>query len=129
MGAVNQRSVHTARATEDNHHRRTSLTLIFYFRSAARGRASVSFASIRVVQGNVRLGCGCGRRLVTGSCVIRETTQTGCPWSRPRVSLSIYLSIYRQALHLWRLQPNLDRAPLERLHALVGSLSLGTADD
>eukprot|EP00964_Phaeocystis_antarctica_P104449 scaffold69570_cov59-Phaeocystis_antarctica.AAC.1 len=40
-----------------------------------------------------RLGCGCGRRLVTGSCVIRETTQTGCPWSRPRVSLSIYLSI------------------------------------
>ena len=36
-----------------------------------------------------RLGCGCGRRLVTGSCVIRETTQTGCPWSRPRVSLSI----------------------------------------
>ena len=42
-----------------------------------------------------RLGCGCGRRLVTGSCVIRETTQTGRPWSRPRVSLSIYLSIYR----------------------------------
>ena len=33
--------------------------------------------------------------LVTGSCVIRETTQTGCPWSRPRVSLSIYLSLYR----------------------------------
>ena len=42
-----------------------------------------------------RLGSGCGRHLVTGSCVIRETTQTGCPWSRPRVSLSIYLSIYR----------------------------------
>ena len=41
-----------------------------------------------------RLGCGCGRRLVTGSCVIRETTQTGRPWSRPRVSLSISLSIY-----------------------------------
>ena len=40
-----------------------------------------------------RLGSGCGRRLGTGSCVIRETTQTGCPWSRPRVSLSIYLSI------------------------------------
>ena len=40
-----------------------------------------------------RLGCGCGRRLVTGSRVIRETTQTGRPWSRPRVSLSIYLSI------------------------------------
>ena len=38
-----------------------------------------------------RLGCGCGRRLVTGSCVFRETTQTGCPWSWPRVSLSIYL--------------------------------------
>ena len=40
-----------------------------------------------------RLGCGCGRRLVTGSCVIyiRETTQTGRPWSWPRVSL--YLSI------------------------------------
>ena len=32
--------------------------------------------------------------LVMGSCVICETTQTGCPWSRPRVSLSIYLSIY-----------------------------------
>ena len=31
--------------------------------------------------------------MVTGSCVIRETTQTGCPWSRPRVSLSIYLPI------------------------------------
>ena len=30
-------------------------------------------------------------------CVIRETTQTGCPWSRPRVYLSLYLSlsIYR----------------------------------
>ena len=35
-----------------------------------------------------------GRRLVMGSCVIRETAQSGCPWSRPRVSLSIYLSIY-----------------------------------
>ena len=34
-----------------------------------------------------RLGCGCGRRLVTGSYVIRETTETGCPWSRPRVSM------------------------------------------
>ena len=31
---------------------------------------------------------------MTGSRVIRETTQTGCPWSGPRVSLSIYLSIY-----------------------------------
>ena len=40
-----------------------------------------------------RLGCGCGRRLVTGSCVICETTPTGRPRSRPRVSLSIYLSI------------------------------------
>ena len=29
--------------------------------------------------------------MVTGSCVIRETTQTGCPRSRPRISLSIYL--------------------------------------
>ena len=29
-----------------------------------------------------------------GSCVIRETTQTGCPWSRLRVSLSLFLSIY-----------------------------------
>ena len=37
--------------------------------------------------------------------------------------------VLRQALHLWRLQPNLDKAPLERLHALVGSLSLGTADE
>ena len=44
-----------------------------------------------------RLGCGCGRRLVTGSCVICETTPTGCPRSRPRVSLSIYLSIYLSA--------------------------------
>ena len=43
-----------------------------------------------------RLGCGCGRRLVTGSCAICETTPTGCPRSRPCVSLSIsiYLSIY-----------------------------------
>ena len=24
----------------------------------------------------------------------RETTQMGCPWSRPRVSLSIYLNLY-----------------------------------
>eukprot|EP00964_Phaeocystis_antarctica_P162194 scaffold136028_cov127-Phaeocystis_antarctica.AAC.1 len=31
-----------------------------------------------------RLGCGCGRCLVTGSRVICETTQIGCPWSRPR---------------------------------------------
>jgi len=30
------------------------------------------------------LGCGCGRRLVTGFCVIRETTPTGCR------SISIY---------------------------------------
>ena len=42
-----------------------------------------------------RLGCGCGRRLGTGSCVIRETTQTGCPWSgHAFLYLSIYLSIY-----------------------------------
>ena len=45
------------------------------------------------VCGGLGAGAG-GPRLVTGSCVIRETTQTGCPWSRPRVSLSIYLSIY-----------------------------------
>ena len=38
-----------------------------------------------------RLGCGCGRRLVTGSCVICETTPTGRPRSSPR---AIYLSIY-----------------------------------
>ena len=38
-----------------------------------------------------RLGCGCGRRLVTGSRVIHETTQTDFPWSRQRISLSIYL--------------------------------------
>ena len=31
---------------------------------------------------------------MTGSCVICDTTPTGCPRSRPRVSLSIYLSIY-----------------------------------
>ena len=36
----------------------------------------------------LRRRLGCGRRLVMGSCVIRETTQTGCPWSWPRVSLS-----------------------------------------
>ena len=36
----------------------------------------------------------CKASLVTGGCVIRETTQTGRPWSRPRVSLSISLSIY-----------------------------------
>ena len=38
-----------------------------------------------IVMGHIlylrRLGCGCGRRLVTGSCVIREMTQTGCLWS------------------------------------------------
>ena len=38
--------------------------------------------------------CGCGRRLVTGSCVIREKTQTGRPWSRPRVCLSISIYLY-----------------------------------
>ena len=38
-----------------------------------------------------RLGCGCGRRLVTGSRVIHETTQTDFPWSRQRIALSIYL--------------------------------------
>ena len=43
-------------------------------------------------QHELQLGVGPGwiQRLVTGDCVIRETTQTGCPWSRPRVSLSIY---------------------------------------
>ena len=41
-----------------------------------------------------RLGCGCGRRLVTGSCVYLRDDPTGCPRSRPRVSLSIYLSLY-----------------------------------
>mmetsp|Transcript_20117 Transcript_20117/g.41042 ORF Transcript_20117/g.41042 Transcript_20117/m.41042 type:complete len:209 (-) Transcript_20117:88-714(-) len=35
----------------------------------------------------------------------------------------------QQALHLWRLQPNLGRASLERLHALVSSLSLGVAGE
>eukprot|EP00964_Phaeocystis_antarctica_P050536 scaffold29380_cov70-Phaeocystis_antarctica.AAC.7 len=48
-----------------------------------------------------RLGCGCGRRLVTGSCVFRETTQTGCPWSWPRVSLSIYLSKGVRSHPIW----------------------------
>ena len=52
-----------------------------------------------------RLGCGCGRRLVTGSCVSRETTQTGCPRSRPRVSLSIYLSIPPKLATLPVLEP------------------------
>ena len=48
-----------------------------------------------------RLGCGCGRRLVTGSCVIRETTQTGRPWSRPRVShLVAYHAIFASRLNL-----------------------------
>ena len=30
----------------------------------------------------------------------------------------------QQVIHLWRLQPNLCRAPLERLQAMVSSLSL-----
>ena len=34
------------------------------------------------------------KKQVTGSCVIRETTQTGRPRLRPRVSPPIYLSIY-----------------------------------
>ena len=59
-----------------------------------RGRVTWMVCGLVWRIGLRRLGCGCGRRLVTGSCVIRETTQTGCPWSWPRVSLSIYLSIY-----------------------------------
>ena len=40
-----------------------------------------------------RLGCGCGRRLVTVVVfVIRETTPTGCP--RSRRAFSVYLSIW-----------------------------------
>ena len=45
-----------------------------------------------------RLGCGCGRRSVMGSCVIRETTQTGRPWSWPRVKFSIYRFLQRRCL-------------------------------
>jgi len=44
---------------------------------------------------------GCGRRLVTGSCVICETTPTGCPRSRRAfLYLSIYLSISLGTLDL-----------------------------
>ena len=35
----------------------------------------------------------------------------------------------QQTVQLWRLQPNLGRAPLERLQALVGSLTLGPAQE
>ena len=59
-----------------------------------RGRVASVVCGLVWGIGLRRLGCGCGRRSVMGSCVIRETTQTGCPWSRPRVSLSIYLFIY-----------------------------------
>jgi len=38
-----------------------------------------------------RRGCGCGRRFVTGSCVIRETTPTGSIYLYIYLSLSIYL--------------------------------------
>eukprot|EP00964_Phaeocystis_antarctica_P017050 scaffold9393_cov66-Phaeocystis_antarctica.AAC.3 len=54
-------------------------------RQIGRGRPDLGAAS-------GRLGPPLALREVMGSCAIRETTQTGCPWSRPRVSLSIYLS-------------------------------------
>ena len=34
------------------------------------------------------------KKQAAGSCVIRETTQTGLPRLRPRISPPIYLSIY-----------------------------------
>ena len=42
-----------------------------------------------------RLGCGCGRRLVTGSCVIRETTPDGLSVASA-ARFSIYLSIWTE---------------------------------
>eukprot|EP00964_Phaeocystis_antarctica_P091566 scaffold58753_cov51-Phaeocystis_antarctica.AAC.1 len=36
-----------------------------------------------------RLGCGCGRRLVTASCVIREAIQTSCLRSGLRVCVYV----------------------------------------
>ena len=41
-----------------------------------------------------RLGCVCGRRLVTASCVPRETILKGPPRPGPRVPLSISPSLY-----------------------------------
>ena len=44
--------------------------------------------------------------MVTGSCVLRETAQTGCPWSRPRLSLSwTYLSISPPPDQTWQAPP------------------------
>jgi len=38
------------------------------------------------------------RRSAMGNCVLRETIRKGRPRFAPRVSLSIYLSIYLQAV-------------------------------
>ena len=64
---------------------------------------------------------GCGRRLVTGSCVIRETTPTGCPRSsRAFLSLSIYplpVSVFNvkeqvhQQQHTLELKANFPLSP------------------
>jgi len=50
-------------------------------------------ASHRFAAAWVRVRAAFGDGYRTGSCVICETTPTGCPRSRPRVSPSIHLSI------------------------------------
>ena len=65
--------------------------------SSLLGEGEGNLGGVRVGLGHrfaAAVGCGCGRRLVTGSCVIRETTQPGCWWSTLGVSLSIYQCVY-----------------------------------
>eukprot|EP00964_Phaeocystis_antarctica_P145685 scaffold111797_cov61-Phaeocystis_antarctica.AAC.1 len=52
-------------------------------------------------------------QIVCLSCVFRETTQTGCPWSWPRVSLSIsiYLSTPYWEGRLLRVNDHTSRDP------------------
>jgi hypothetical protein len=53
-------------------------------------RIARQFAGRQIIGPELAVTSDTMRRLVTGSCVICETTPTGCPRSRPRVSLSIY---------------------------------------
>eukprot|EP00964_Phaeocystis_antarctica_P074703 scaffold45999_cov63-Phaeocystis_antarctica.AAC.1 len=90
--------MHTARRVSGRRSGRWAVWARFSCATLTRGERCVnrtpSAATVLVWGiGLRRLGCGPGggaRRLVmvTLVCVIRETTQTGCPWSRPRVSLT-----------------------------------------
>eukprot|EP00964_Phaeocystis_antarctica_P119804 scaffold83549_cov34-Phaeocystis_antarctica.AAC.1 len=58
-----------------------------------RGAAPGWSNAVRLAALVRRLGCGCGRRLVMGSCVIRETTRRVVRGlGRAFLFLSIYLS-------------------------------------